>query len=560
MKKAIRIFSQITAVVAISAGLMIYLVVKPSLAILIPAIIECLGFLIILRINEKTDYRVTSLLYFTLQNIATLYFGLVLEPAAGVHIMCLFNAGIVIILYTSRRDRWLAWTVVGILFFIMVLNYAYRFVPVVIPSANNLLTYIIYPVIFLHILIVFNLYADVNHKLVEKERLQTNELYEKTQQLEKLDRFKNAFIAENSHELRSPIQIIFTISEMLKAKVMGKAGLLSAQELVNDLHISVDHARSIINNGLVFSKLEQGLPNPANSQPLNIRRFIADIRTIYQYYGKQRNIHIDYSVTASFPNNILTDKVKLKQILGNLIENAIKYNREGSNIFVRIQETAATFRIVIEDQGPGLSAEQADRIFDLYATSNPGTGSGIGLYVTKKLVTLLGGTIQASGKPGKGTTFTLVFPLHPTYEEEEHSRYNDYFDGRGLKALVIEDDSFTQKYLSKFLETYLGFEAEIAGTGAKALEMSRNSDYAVIFLDAYLPDIRLADLISAFSKERQQAPIVLTSGASRESIREELSPEEQVLLNNIKGFLSKPYSFDEISTFLMENIAQHKNL
>nr|WP_295870575.1 hybrid sensor histidine kinase/response regulator [uncultured Chitinophaga sp.] len=560
VRKAIRIFSQITAVVAISAGLMIYLVVKPSLAILIPAIVECLGFLIILRINEKTDYRVTSLLYFSLQNFATLYFGLVLEPAAGVHIMCLFNAGIVIILYTSRRDRWLAWTVVGILFFIMVVNYAYRFVPVVIPSANNLLTYIIYPVIFLHILIVFNLYAEVNNKLVEKERIQTKELYEKTQQLEKLDRFKNAFIAENSHELRSPIQIILTISEMLKAKVMGKAGILSAQELVNDLHISVDHAKSIINNGLVFSKLEQGLPNPANNQPLNIRRFIADIRAIYQYYGKQRNIHIDYSVTASFPNNILTDKAKLKQILGNLIENAIKYNREGSNIFVRIQETAATFRIVIEDQGQGMSAEQADRIFELYATSNPGTGSGIGLYVTKKLVTLLGGTIQASSKPGKGTTFTLVFPLHPTYEEEEHTRYNDYFDGRGLKALVIEDDSFTQKYLSKFLETYLGFEVDIAGNGAKALEMSHNNDYAIIFLDAYLPDIRLAALLSALTNERQQAPIVLTSGASKESIREELSPEEQSLLGNVKGFLSKPYSFDEISTFLMENVAQDKKL
>lgn len=560
VKKAIRIFSRITAVVAVSAGLMIYLVVKPSLAILIPAIIECVGFLIILWIIEKVDYRVSSLLYFSLQNAATLYFGLVLEPAAGVHIMCLFNAGIVIILYTSRRDRWLAWSVIGALFFTMVVNYAYRFVPAVIPSANNLLTYIIYPVIFLHILIVFNLYAEVNNKLVEKERVQTKELYEKTQQLEKLDRFKNAFIAENSHELRSPVQIILTISEMLKAKVMGKAGILSAQELVSDLHVSVDHAKSIINNGLVFSKMEQGLPNPANNQPVNIRRFIADIRTIYQYYGKQRNIHIDFMVTASFPDNILTDRAKLKQILGNLIENAIKYNREGCNIFVSIKEAGEKFRIVIEDQGVGMSEEQVAKIFELYATSNPGTGSGIGLYVTKKLVTLLGGTIQATSKPGRGTTFTLVFPLHPTAEEEEQAKYNEYFDGRGLRALVIEDDSFTQKYLCKFLETYLGFQVDIAGNGAKAMELSCVNDYAIIFLDAYLPDMGLAQVMTAFVKAGLRTPIVLTSGASEENIREELGSREKALLDHVKGYLSKPYSFSEVSAFLMENVAREKNV
>ncbi|MBC9909913.1 hybrid sensor histidine kinase/response regulator [Chitinophaga varians] len=483
--------------------------------------------------------------------MATLYYGLVLEPAAGIHTMFIFNCGVVILIFSSPKERWLAWIIVGVLFAIMVWNYSHRLVPAVIHSKNDLLSYIIYPVIFLHMVIVFNLYAELHEKMLQLEMRKA--------ELEKLDHIKNAFIAENSHELRSPIQIILTISEMLKAKVLGKAGILSAHELVSDLHVSVDHAKSIINNGLVFSKIEQGLPNPANNQPVNIRRFIADIRTIYQYYGKQRNIHIEFMVTTTFPNNILIDRAKLKQILGNLMENAIKYNREGCNIFVRVQEAGEKFKIMIEDQGVGMSEEQVARIFDLYATSNPGTGSGIGLYVTRNLVTLLGGTIQATSKSGKGTTFTLVFPLHPTFEEEEEAKYNEYFDGRGLRALVIEDDSFTQKYLCRFLETYLGFEVDIAGNGAKAVELNRTHDYAIIFLDAYLPDMRLAQVITALAKGGPHAPIVLTSGASKENIKEDLHPKEKILLDDIKGFLSKPYSFHEVSAFLNENVARQKN-
>lgn len=558
----VNVFSLITAAVAFMAGIMIYFFVKPTNAILFPAMTECLIFLGIIKLNQLKRHRLATALFFAFQNIAVLYYGLVLEPSAGVHLMCVFVAGVSMLLFQKTRDRCVAILIVGIVFTILISNYNHRVIPaVIVNSGDSVLNYIIYPVIFLHIAVLLLLHEANYHHFIEQEKILNKELYEKTLELERSNNFKSAYIRENSHELRSPINVIFLIAEMLNLNIKSKRWLTaSSTEMIQDLFVACYVVKAIINNVMELSKSEEGIETAVSSETISVRKFLEEIKNLFQHLAGAKNINIELHVDDSIPKAIKGDKIKLTQIIINILTNAIKFTRENSNIYINLStEAHEQLNLTIRDEGPGIDPAQIESIFDLFATGNPATGNGIGLHITKRLVNQLGGDITVSSEVNEGCTFAINLPLIATEEEEPDYPVEDVFEGAGLSALIIEDDGLSQKYLSKFLH-FMGLKTTVAGTGREGLLKLGATNFSVIFLDAFLPDMNAVAVMSSLREMNVTTPIILTSGDKFNNFISKFTNAEHEVLDQATDYLSKPFSARELNDSLKKAFGRYSSV
>ncbi len=259
------------------------------------------------------------------------------------------------------------------------------------------------------------LYEKIQSHAIELEQTvaeRTNELKETVLHLQDLDKLKSIFLASMSHELRTPLNSIIGFTGIL---LMGMAGVLNEEQKtqLKKVKNNADHLLSLINDILDISKIEAGKVD-VYIEKINLKNIVKDVIDTVSPMAKEKNLEIHYSIPKSIV--LASDERRLKQVLMNLVSNAVKYTDKGSiNIKVRALKNK-TIKINIVDTGIGISKKNLEKLFQPFqqidtSLTKKQAGTGLGLYLCKKLLNLLGGSISVNSEYRKGSEFSFILPL-----------------------------------------------------------------------------------------------------------------------------------------------------
>lgn len=345
---------------------------------------------------------------------------------------------------------------------------------------------------------------------------------------------KSEFLANMSHEIRTPMNGIIGMVEMLAETKLSA----EQQEYVDNIKVSNEHLLAIINGILDLSKVESGKMT-IDSIPMNISSLCNEVVSLFAVKARQRGLTLDYHYTEALSPYIKGDPVRIKQIMVNLVNNAIKFTREGGRVTIDVKhmennpcedkygnhksicshelqvEQAShyntddsgsvnhqdmTLCIEVTDTGVGIKPESLEAIFDAYDQANKSThrlygGTGLGLSVCKSLVELMGGYIEVDSAVGIGTTFTVLLPL-PPIDEAHYESWQDSNDFGMTEPshelighiLLVEDDSVNAMIAKKALNNS-GHTVTHVTDGQQAIEVFalNPEQYDVILMDHHMP-------------------------------------------------------------------------
>jgi signal transduction histidine kinase/CheY-like chemotaxis protein len=366
--------------------------------------------------------------------------------------------------------------------------------------------------------------ADLRFRARMEEALRQAKL-----QAESASRTKSLFLANMSHEIRTPM-----------TGVLGCADLLANTQLTGEQRGYLDTIRdsgtallSLINDILDFSKIEAGKFS-LESAPVDILQLAERTVGLLKARAAEKGLRLWFTVEPSAPRSIMGDAMRLRQILVNLLGNAVKFTSEGEVSLLVTglagSESRPQIEFAVRDTGPGIPADQQQKIFDSFTQADTSIsrnfgGTGLGLAISQSLADLMGGSITLASTPGAGSTFRLTIPVHAVAETDQPSVRNPLAPDRHLpdmptlRVIVVEDNPVNRVVELAFLRR-LGYQADTAVNGVELLASLRRTSYDVIFMDLQMPEMDGLEATRRVRKgwppDRQPRIIAMTAAAFSE--------------------------------------------
>jgi len=332
-----------------------------------------------------------------------------------------------------------------------------------------------------------------NSSLEQRVRARTVELEASNRELKVANGQKTTFLANMSHELRTPLNAILGFSELLidSSRQFPEATRL---RFLGQIHSSGKHLLGLINDILDLSKIEAGQME-LRLQKVSVSGVVAQVANTIEPLASQKQIHIE--TEAENAGEILADESKVRQMVLNLVSNAIKFSPEGGRVTIRAARIADRLEIVVADNGIGIAKDDLPLLFKEFRQVDSGAnrkqqGTGLGLTLTRSFAILHGGDVRVQSELGVGSTFTIDLPIEARSPGRVMRPPDLGFSGSGGDpsrplVLVVEDDPVAAELLTRQLER-AGFRSDIARTGTDALTKARASVPVAITLDILLPD------------------------------------------------------------------------
>lgn len=367
--------------------------------------------------------------------------------------------------------------------------------------------------------------------------------------LERASRDKTTFISTISHELRTPLNGIVGLS-----RILLDTDLTAEQtNYLKTIHVSAITLGNIFNDIIDMDKLERRKVQLDN-QPVDFTSFLADLENLSGLQAQQKGLSFVMDPTLPLPHKVVTDGTRLRQILWNLISNAVKFTPKGGLVTVRVRyEEESCLRFEVQDSGIGIPVDEQDKIFAMYYQvkdshgGKPATGTGIGLAVSRRLAKSMGGDITVTSKPGEGSLFTLTVQAPSVAEEVEDTLEDDDMPLPALHVLLVEDIELNVIVARSVLEK-LGNSVDVAMTGKDALEMFIPGEYDLVLLDIQLPDMTGLDisreLNKRFSKDELPPLVALTANV--------LKNKQEYLEAGMDDVLSKPLAVPALMSMIQK--------
>ena len=364
--------------------------------------------------------------------------------------------------------------------------------------------------------------------------------------LERASRDKTTFISTISHELRTPLNGIVGLS-----RILLDTELTAEQEkYLKTIHVSAVTLGNIFNDIIDMDKMERRKVQLDN-QPVDFTSFLADLENLSALQAQQKGLRFNLEPTLPLPHQVITDGTRLRQILWNLISNAVKFTQQGQ-VTVRVRyDEGDMLHSEVEDSGIGIPQDELDKIFAMYYQvkdshgGKPATGTGIGLAVSRRLAKNMGGDITVTSEQGKGSTFTLTIHAPSVAEEVDDAFDEDDMPLPALNVLLVEDIELNVIVARSVLEK-LGNSVDVAMTGKAALEMFKPGEYDLVLLDIQLPDMTGLDISRELTKRypREDLPplVALTANV--------LKDKQEYLNAGMDDVLSKPLSVPALTAMI----------
>ncbi|STQ67469.1 aerobic respiration two-component sensor histidine kinase ArcB [Hafnia alvei] len=362
--------------------------------------------------------------------------------------------------------------------------------------------------------------------------------------LENASRDKTTFISTISHELRTPLNGIVGLSRILLDTELNQEQL----NYLKTIHVSAITLGNIFNDIIEMDKLERRKVQLDN-QPIDFTGFLTDLENLSGLLVQPKKLDFTLEPQPNLPHKILADGTRLRQILWNLIGNAVKFTQKGGvNVKVWRENDGKLF-FEVKDSGIGIPQDEQDKIFAMYYQvkdqngGKPATGTGIGLAVSKRLAQNMGGDIVVRSMPGEGSCFTLSIDA-PVVEEALSPQPEDAeLPLPALHVLLVEDIELNVIVARSVLEK-LGNSVDVAMTGQQALDMFTPGEYDLVLLDIQLPDMTGLDIARNLCEHYDDLPplVALTANV--------LKDKKEYLDAGMDDVLSKPLSVPALTAMI----------
>ena len=342
------------------------------------------------------------------------------------------------------------------------------------------------------------------------------ELEQRNLALQEANRHKSVFLANMSHELRTPLNAIIGFSELMTDAREGQFDDATRKRFLSQILTSGKHLLGLINDILDLSKVEAGQMELRLSM-VSVAEAVDQVtKTVEPLVGK-KNIALRVNVDGA--GDVLADGGKLKQMLLNLVSNAIKFTPEEGTVTIAAVRVKETVEISVADTGIGIADADMKEIFHEFHQVDPGPGrkhegTGLGLALTRRFAALHGGDVRVSSQVNKGSVFTLVMPIHATVRPPSEHAVARSMNGHGAGplVLVVEDDPAAAELLTRQLGN-AGYRTEVAKSGAEALALARELKPAAITLDIIMPELDGWEVITRLKSDAATShiPVVVVS-------------------------------------------------
>ncbi len=406
-----------------------------------------------------------------------------------------------------------------------------------------------------------NRYVAIQTDVTER-RLTEQQLREATDTALSLAEEKSAFLATMSHEIRTPLNAVLGVTSLLQGTRLDP----EQQEYVDTAERSGTLLLAVVNDVLDFSALDSGRV-AIETRQFSVRDVMEDVRSLFATTASGRGLELDVRVADDIPAIVQGDEGRIRQVLLNLVGNALKFTDKGG-VWVTVERadadsnpahpsTNAALRFAIRDSGIGIDKDRQDRIFLPFTQVDASTtrrfgGTGLGLSICRLIADHLGGTLDVVSTPGAGSVFTFSVPLNLAASEIAAVAEPGTVTAQGpavkdLRVLLAEDDP-TNRMVALRMLTRLGVTADVAKDGMEAVEAIRNKDFDVVLMDVHMPRLdgvaACATVRAEATPERVMPKIVAVTANALEG------DSERLIAAGMDGYLSKPITLSAIRDLL----------
>ena len=389
-----------------------------------------------------------------------------------------------------------------------------------------------------------------------RELKQQEQLAQALAAAQQANKAKSTFLNSMSHDIRTPMNAIIGFTALAQTHIDDKT---QVQDYLAKISTSSTHLLSLINDILDMSRIESGTVK-LDEKPVHIPDLLHDLRTMIQGLVNSKNLNLYIDTQDVVHEDVITDKLRLNQVLINIVGNAIKFTQPGGDIMIRLLERPCsikhhtTYEFSVKDNGIGMSKEFLEHIFESFSREYSSTvsgiqGTGLGMAITKNIVDMMGGEITAESEEGKGSLFTVKLNLLLANEPVKNEPIPALM---GARALVVDDDLDTCRSVSKMLRD-IKMRPDWTASGKEAIVRAQDAadmkdEYKVYIIDYLMPDMNGIETVRRIRRViSEEVPIIVLTAYDWDDFEYEAKEA------GVTAFVSKPLFMSELRKVLTQS-------